>query len=59
MMEALDGTTPWYEFLSYCECCRSLGVELSVGRFTRYQSYLDTTKSRKPNLNLAVHYVAH
>lgn len=57
-METLDETTPWYEFLSYCECCRSLGVEPSVGRFVRYQRYLEAAKFRKLNLNLAVHYVA-
>ena len=38
-MPALDPTTPWFEFLSYCECCWSLGVEPSVHRFTRYQAY--------------------
>lgn len=41
-LEALDPTTPWYEFLSYCEVCRSLGVNPSVGRFMRYQAYLKT-----------------
>lgn len=41
-LEVLDPTTPWYEFLSYCEACRSLGVEPSVGRFTRYQNYIRT-----------------
>lgn len=38
-MGALDSTTPWYEFLSYCECCRSLGVTPSVQRFLAYNSY--------------------
>jgi hypothetical protein len=41
-LEALDPTTPWYEFLSYCEVCQSLGVAPSVGRFIRYQNYLKT-----------------
>lgn len=34
-----DPTTPWYEFNSYCECCYSLGIEPSVGRFMAYQRY--------------------
>jgi hypothetical protein len=41
-LETLDPTTPWYEFLSYCEACRSLNVKASVGRFTRYQNYIRT-----------------
>jgi hypothetical protein len=41
-LEALDPSTPWYEFLSYCEVCRSLCVTPSVGRFIRYQNYLKT-----------------
>lgn len=36
---ALDPTTPWYEFNSYCECCYSLGVTPSVGRFIAYNNY--------------------
>lgn len=39
MMSSLDPTTPWYEFLSYCECCYSLGVSPSVWRFIRYNQY--------------------
>ena len=38
----LDPTTPWYEWLSYCECCYSLEVrgQPHLGRFMRYRSYL-------------------
>lgn len=38
----LDPTTPWYEFLQYCEICHQLGVEdqPSVGRFNAYRRYL-------------------
>lgn len=36
----LDSTTPWYEFLSYQECCRSLNQPVSLTRFMRYQNYL-------------------
>ena len=45
-MPVLDPTTPWYEFLSYCECCWSLGVTPSVGRFARYQSYYRTVTEK-------------
>ena len=37
---ALDETTPHFEFNSYCECCRSLGIEPSVRRFMAYNRYL-------------------
>jgi hypothetical protein len=37
---ALDPTTPYYEFLSYCECCRSLDRPIKIGSFMRYQAYL-------------------
>lgn len=36
----LDPTTPWYEFLSYQECCFSLGVPCRMGSFLRYHAYL-------------------
>jgi len=36
----LDPTTPWYEFLSYQECCWSLNVPVSLHRFMRYNAYL-------------------
>lgn len=35
----LDPTTAWYEFLSYQECCWSLGVKPSVNKFIRYNQY--------------------
>lgn len=38
-MGALDPTTPWYEFLSYCECCWSLEFTPSVQRFLSYSAY--------------------
>ena len=39
---ALDPTTPWYEWLCYCEICHQLNVpnQPSVGRFMRYRNYL-------------------
>ncbi len=39
---ALDPTTPWFEWLSYCECCVSLNVpgQPHLGRFMRYRQYL-------------------
>jgi hypothetical protein len=36
----LDSTTPWYEFLSYQECCWSLERPVRLGSFMRYQQYL-------------------
>jgi hypothetical protein len=38
----LDPTTPWYEWLSYCECCYSLQVpgQPHLGRYMRYRNYL-------------------
>lgn len=36
----LDPTTPWYEFLSYQECCWSLNVPVKINRFMRYRNYL-------------------
>ena len=36
---ALDSTTPYYEFLSYLECCNSLSVSPSITRFIRYNRY--------------------
>ncbi len=36
---ALDKTTPWFEWLSYTECCASLNVEPSLTRFSRYNAY--------------------
>ncbi len=40
VQHVLDPTTPWYEWISYCECCKSLGFEPSMGRFLRYHEYL-------------------
>ena len=37
---ALDSTTSWYEFISYCCCCESLGVIPSIQRFMVYNRYL-------------------
>lgn len=37
---ALDPTTPWYEFLSYQECCWSLGRPVRIQSFMRYNAYL-------------------
>jgi hypothetical protein len=37
---ALDSTTAHYEFLSYLECCESLGVKPSLRRFMAYQNYI-------------------
>lgn len=36
----LDPTTPWYEFLSYQECCWSLGRPVRLQSFMRYNAYL-------------------
>ena len=36
---ALDPSTPWYEWISYLECCNSLGIKPSLGRFIRYNEY--------------------
>lgn len=39
----LDPTTPWYEWISYCEACESLGPipgQPSLGRFMAYRRYL-------------------
>ena len=36
---ALDPTTPWYEFNSYCECCYSLGFDPSLSKWMKYNQY--------------------
>jgi hypothetical protein len=36
----LDPTTPWYEFLSYQECCWSLGRPVRLTSFMWYNAYL-------------------
>lgn len=35
----LDQSTPWHDFLSYCECCRSLGATPSLSRFIKYNNF--------------------
>lgn len=37
--QTLDPTTPWFEYLSYQECCRSLNLKESLTRFQRYNEY--------------------
>jgi hypothetical protein len=39
-MSDTDPSSPWYEFISYCRCCESLGVKVSIQRFMIYQKYL-------------------
>jgi hypothetical protein len=39
-LPTLDPTTPWYEFLSYQECCWSLGRPVYITNFMRYNAYL-------------------
>lgn len=38
----LDPTTPWYEWLMYCEICNQLDIigQPSLGRFISYRKYL-------------------
>jgi hypothetical protein len=38
----LDPTTPWYEWLCYCEICHQLEIprQPHLGRFRRYREYL-------------------
>lgn len=38
----LDKTTPWYEWLCYCEICHQLNAprQPSLGRFMSYRRYL-------------------
>lgn len=42
----LDPTTPWYEFLMYCEICHQLGVkdQPKLGRYMAYRRYLKYMK---------------
>ena len=40
---SLDPTTPWYDWLCYCEICESLGPipnQPSLRRFMGYRRYL-------------------
>ncbi len=38
----LDPTTPWYEWLCYCEICHQLDIQgqPNWNRFMRYRNYL-------------------
>ena len=38
----LDPTTPWYEWLCYCEICHQLDVkdQPKLGRYMAYRRYL-------------------
>jgi mono/diheme cytochrome c family protein len=38
----LDPTTPWYEFLQYCEICHQLNApgQPKLGRYMAYRRYL-------------------
>lgn len=38
----LDPTTPWNEWIMYCEICYQLNVpgQPSIGRYMRYRNYL-------------------
>ena len=47
----LDSTTPWYEFLSYQECCYSLGCKPSITRFVRYNRYYKIYGRKKEKAN--------
>jgi hypothetical protein len=42
LYQTLDPTTPWYEWIMYCECCESLQVpgQPHLGRYTKYRNYL-------------------
>ncbi len=37
-----DETTPWYNFLQYCEICYQLNIsgQPSITRYLRYRAYL-------------------
>ena len=37
---AIDYSTPWAEFNSYIECCKSLNVVPSLRRYFGYRNYL-------------------
>jgi hypothetical protein len=38
----LDETTPWYEWICYCEICHQLEVpgQPNISRFLSYRNYL-------------------
>ncbi len=35
----LDPMTPWYEWMSYLECCQSLNIKPSMNGFLAYNRY--------------------
>jgi hypothetical protein len=39
---AIDFNTPWGEFNSYIECCKSLNQTPSLRRYFGYRNYLKT-----------------
>lgn len=39
-MSDTDSTSPWFEFISFCRSCESLGVPVRLSAFMRYNSYL-------------------
>jgi hypothetical protein len=41
-LPALDPSTPYYEFLSYIECCNSLQIKPSMNRFLAYNRYYNS-----------------
>ena len=41
-LPALDPSTPYYEFLSYLECCNSLQIKPSMNRFLAYNRYYNS-----------------
>jgi hypothetical protein len=43
----LDSTTPWFEWLSYQECCWSLDVIPSLSRFMKYNQYYKSIMNGK------------
>lgn len=45
----LDPTTPWFEFLSYQECCWSLNRPVRLGSFLRYNQYYAEINEEKNN----------
>ncbi len=47
-MSDTDPTAPWFEFLSYCRCCDSLGVKPSMNRFLAYQKYYGQFVAKTP-----------
>ena len=45
---SLDPTTPWYEWNSYCECCRSLNApgQPRLGRFMAFRNYFKSIEKK-------------